>query len=787
MAPPPLPAEEATAPEYYLSREKSKEPQTGVGGPTCLGDWPTNSYSIYHGVEDQEGAELHMEENHEEDQTSQADKKRSWLPEVTPQCQKILIGTFVIAIVAFILGILVTYGTCASCNQKKPETGDETDTYTYQESDEPNTHHWTDFREDFNTYLKDGQEIEKTIRRVCRASHAAGSDEDKDLAEYVLENLKTYDLDHTWIDTHFVELQYPNRNMANSLKIIDSENQTVQEISIGDPDLYAPYSATGTVVSGLIYANYGRREDFKTLADSGLKITGQLVIVRIGLMSFAEKVNNAQAAGAAGVLIFPDTEEDLSVFGHVHFGTGDPSTPGFPSFNHTQFPPFKSSGLPTILAQPISKVAAQTLLSKMGGGPIPNTWRGDSVPARSLGPELSTTGHRLSLEVGNVVSSVELYNVFGSVTGRIEPEHYIVVGAQRDSWGPGAAKSAVGTAILLELARTIGMMVKNGFQPHRSLLFVSWDAGDFGSVGATEWLEGYLSMLHLKAAAYMSLDTAVLGDEKFIVKSSPLFKSLIEFVIKQVDNPRRSKENIYEVITSKTKDWQSEVMFPLSMDTGAYAFTAFGGVPAVEFSYEEDTVKYKYLDTKMDTYNALDAVVNGRLPSIALSVAQVAGLSLIKLVHDSILPLDYTQYSNVLLTHMLELGKYQNTFKSQGLSFQWLSSARGDYMRATQNLKKAISQSDLNNEKMVQSFNVRIMRVEFYFLSQFVSVLSSPYRHILIGRGEHTIQALIKSLQQDPQEVNADDLRKKLALFTWTLKGAANALGGEVWEIQKSY
>lgn len=28
-----------------------------------------------------------------------------------------------------------------------------------------------------------------------------------------------------------------------------------------------------------------------------------------------------------------------------------------------------------------------------------------------------------------------------------------------------------------------------GFQMRRSLLFVSWDAGDFGSVGSTEWLE----------------------------------------------------------------------------------------------------------------------------------------------------------------------------------------------------------------------------------------------------------------------------------------------------------
>lgn len=41
-------------------------------------------------------------------------------------------------------------------------------------------------------------------------------------------------------------------------------------------------------------------------------------------------------------------------------------------------------------------------------------------------------------------------------------DRYIVVGAQRDSWGPGAAKASVGTALLLELARIFSDMVLKG-------------------------------------------------------------------------------------------------------------------------------------------------------------------------------------------------------------------------------------------------------------------------------------------------------------------------------------
>ncbi|XP_053574352.1 transferrin receptor protein 2 isoform X2 [Bombina bombina] len=638
----------------------------------------------------------------------------------------------------------------------------------------------------FSKYLKDGEKIDATIRTVSRKSHPAGSDENQELAQQILEDFKTYNLDHTWRDSHFVDLPYSDINQPNFLQFIDSTNRTVKTIEIDDPELYCPYSANGNVTAGMVYANYGRKEDFKHLDNVLADPRGHIVLVRAGSISFAEKVSNAEQAGAVGVLIFPDISENTAVFGHVHLGGGDPNTPGFPSFNHTQFPPFKSSGLPSIIAQSISTETARKLLRLLKGDPAPPSWKGDSFPLPGLGPELKEPVEKLRMGVQNIRRSIELFNVFGSLTGRVEPEHYIVVGAQRDSWGPGAAKSGVGTAILLELARAIAMMVSNGFQPRRSILFVSWDAGDFGNIGATEWLEGYLSMLHLKAAAYVSLDKAVLGDDDFVTKSSPLLKELIEQVIKQVDNPRKSMQSIYQSVAKQ----ESNSFKPLSLDSGAYAFTAFGGVPALELSFEETTTKYQYLNTKKDTYQALNELVGNRLSSVALSAAEVAGLIVIKLSHDYILPLDISAYNDVLLKYLMDLSRQQDVFRTQGLTLQWLSSARGDYVRATQSLKKAIAQSDLHNQKVLQAFNVRIMRMEYYFLSEYVSVIDFPYRHIIIGQGEHTLSALIenlKILKEKPNDIKNDLIRKQLALITWTLKGAANAISGEVWDIQEKF
>ncbi|XP_066450044.1 transferrin receptor protein 2 isoform X2 [Eleutherodactylus coqui] len=644
---------------------------------------------------------------------------------------------------------------------------------------------WSELKDLFTKYLTDGQQIRENIRRISGTAHPSGSKVNGDLADYMLQTFRSYNMDHTWVESHYAELQFPNRSRHNTLNIVNG-SMTVEQISLGDPDVYCPYSATGTVQGGLVYVNFGRREDFQMLRSWNIVVAGSLVIVRAGLISFAEKVYNAEAAGALGVLIFPYYAE-TPVYGHVHFGTGDPNTPGFPSFNHTQFPPFKSSGLPKILAQAISFSSAQSLLGRLVGRSIPETWRSANFLSHSVGPSLTTPDYQVQLEVTNVPVSVELHNVFGSITGHYEPEHYIVVGAQRDSWGPGAAKSGVGTAILLELARSMTMMVHNGFKPRRSILFVSWDGGDFGSIGATEWLEGYLSMLHLKVAAYLSLDTPLLGDERFLAKLSPLFNNLIENIIKQVDHPRQSQQSIYDYMRMSSSNWKAEVIAPLTKDSSAFAFTAFAGVPALEFSFVEALQPYKFLDTKQDTYENLDLVMNGRLPSVADSLAQVAGLALIKLSHDHILPLDYTAYNEVLLKHLVSLQAHHKKLKSRGLSLEWLYSARGDYTRATQRLKEAIAQSDLHNEKVIQFFNVRIMRVEFYFLSQYVSAVSSPHRHILIGRGNHTLEALMEHLSQEQSDINDNELRKQIALFTWTLEGAANALSGEVWEVQKSF
>lgn len=133
-----------------------------------------------------------------------------------------------------------------------------------------------------------------------------------------------------------------------------------------------------------------------------MSVVGSVVVIRVGGdVTFAEKVWMAERNGAGGVLIYPDPADlpqdprrlglnthtavsehvththadthlhqppapgqSVSVFRQtqVHLGSGDPFTPGFPSFNHTQFPSIQSSGLPLIPVLPISATVAAKLL-----------------------------------------------------------------------------------------------------------------------------------------------------------------------------------------------------------------------------------------------------------------------------------------------------------------------------------------------------------------------------------------------------------------------------------------
>lgn len=610
-----------------------------------------------------------------------------------------------------------------------------------------------------------------TLKEFDLPSRAAGSQEDTTLANHIFDKFKRLEM-NPWTDIHYVQLQMPDSNNPNTIRFGSD---------VFKPLGYLAYSKPGRVEGRLVYGNYGRQTDLD-FVQGKVDLKGAVLLLRAGEITFAQKVDNAARRGASAVLIYLDAEDhdmvsSTELYGHVHLGSGDPYTPGFPSFNHTRFAPTKSAGLPNIPAQSITANSAATLLKKIGG---------PEVDSRSdFKGELKGVTYRLggvqniTVEVNNVLVNKEIHNVFGVIEGFTDPDRCVVLGAQRDAWGRGYTKATVGTSVLMELAKAFHEMVEEDeFRPRRSIIFASWSAGEFGSVGATEWLEGYMSSLDKSVFTYINLDGAVMGRERFIASASPLLYSLIERTMKEVDMPR-SSSSIYKEMGET--QWESKVLRTMSMEDPAYPFLAFAGIPSISFHFiPSNTESYPFYGTMLDSMDHLNYQTSQRTSDVAATAAQFAGLMTLRLVHDHLLSLDVSRYYGAITKAVIPIYKRIIQLTQSGdlrdVSPSWLSGARSSFKRAADSIANAITDTDLTDKEACRILNDRIMRVEHALLSPYVSVIETPFRHLLLGHGSHTLASIAQA--QDMEQ-----LRTQLALATWSLQGCANAMAGNVWDI----
>ncbi|KAK5849960.1 hypothetical protein PBY51_014252 [Eleginops maclovinus] len=563
------------------------------------------------------------------------------------------------------------------------------------------------------------QAFDKSLSDFDRPRRSAGSDEDNSLANAILDLFKKEEMD-PWIGIHYVQLQTPDSKHPNRVTFGSEDFQ---------PTGYLAYSATGKAQGKLVYGNYGRQEDLEVLQKKNVDLKDSVLLLRAGKISFAEQVDNGAMKGACAVLIYPDLQDysypvDTALYGHVHLGSGDPYTPGFPSFNHTQFPPTKSSGLPKIPAQTITANMASALLKNIGG---PESDASSGFKGSLLSVEYKLGGSKnITVEVNNVLVDKEIHNVFGVIKGFIDPDKYVVLGAQRDAWGEGYAKATVGTSVLTELAKAVREMVeKDGFRPRRSLVFASWSAGEYGSVGATEWLEGYMSSIDKRVFTYISLDGLIMGSGSFMASASPLLYSLLEKTMKAVKSPIGSG-TVYDM-AGKTK-WVANVLKPMSMDDPAYPFLAFSGIPSISFHFINlNEEAYCYYGTNLDSKDHLDYKTNNRTSEMAALAAQFAGQMALRLVHDHMLhpSLDVSRYSSVVnkagYRVLQRINQLSQTGQLKEVNSKWLGRACSSFTRAASSITNDIANTDMNDKEACRILNDRIMTVEHSLLSPYVS------------------------------------------------------------------
>ncbi|RVW25071.1 putative glutamate carboxypeptidase AMP1 [Vitis vinifera] len=234
-----------------------------------------------------------------------------------------------------------------------------------------------------------------------------------------------------------------------------------------------------------------------------------------------------------------------------------------------------------------------------------------------------------------------IHNVFAVIRGSEEPDRYVLLGNHRDAWTYGAVDPNSGTAVLLDIARRYALMMRQGWQPRRTIVLCSWDAEEFGMIGSTEWVEQNLLNLGSKVVAYLNVDCAVQGPG-FFAGATPQLDNLLIEVAKKVQDPDSESMTIYDnwMITNKVINIQR-----LSgVDSDFSPLLQHAGVPSVDLYYGRDFPVYY---TAFDSYNWM---TNHGDPLFQhhVAVSGVWGLLALHLADDPILPFNYVSYTEQL-------------------------------------------------------------------------------------------------------------------------------------------
>jgi N-acetylated-alpha-linked acidic dipeptidase len=289
----------------------------------------------------------------------------------------------------------------------------------------------------------------------------------------------------------------PRRERLSVREAIIREDTTSSNKKI--TPLFNGYAATGDVTAPLVYANYGLPPDYEALEKAGVNVKGKIVIVRYGNSFRGVKAKVAQDHGAVGCIIYSDPADDGYAQGDVypkgpwrpvasgqrgsvqflfHY-PGDPLTPGKPATPETPRISLEQAyeDIPRIPVQPLAYDEARKLIEPLKGPVRPKGFQGAFPFPYHVG---GTNDVRIHLKTDMDYASRKIWDVVARIDGSTEKDRWIVMGNHRDAWVFGAVDPNSGTATMLETARAFGQLLRNGWQPRRTIVLCSWDAEEYG-------------------------------------------------------------------------------------------------------------------------------------------------------------------------------------------------------------------------------------------------------------------------------------------------------------------
>jgi N-acetylated-alpha-linked acidic dipeptidase len=576
--------------------------------------------------------------------------------------------------------------------------------------------------------------LRSIVTAISREVHVAGTSAQARTRDYVINRWKRAGLS---TQVYPYEVYIPHAKSSS----LEMQTPIQQVFKLGEVQLPGEdssmeypwvngYSASGTATGAIVYVNYGLHEDYRELDSLGISIKGKIALARYGKSYRGIKAMLAEEYGATGLLIFSDPSQDGydagDVFpagpmrgwngvqrGSIYNGHGDPTTPGYSSIIGARRVSLDSiPTLPRIPVIPISYGIANELLGRSGGRDVPNSnWQGGLPFRYHIGGE----SVRVKLNVVSDTGLKPIWNTVAKIEGSTWPDEWVIIGGHRDAWCHGAEDNASGCASVVAAAEAFAKLAKEGIRPKRSILFVTWDAEEWGLLGSTEWVEQLEPELKQKAVAYINQDMCATGSS-FGASADPSLREFVYEVSKSLHDPHDSTLYSAWVKSSHAKDGHPEI----GLLGGGSDFSPFYnhlGIPSLEHGFGGPFGQYH---SNHDNIQWTLRFGDSTFQYHALS-SRFAAVEAMRLANADVLPFNFAELG-MWLASVLTSSKSHSIGKfHDSLGFASLDSAIADFRSAAADYASLLESKALRgstllaDEKKLSDINQEIRSVGLAF------------------------------------------------------------------------
>ncbi|XP_056014480.1 glutamate carboxypeptidase 2-like isoform X2 [Ostrea edulis] len=666
--------------------------------------------------------------------------------------------------------------------------------------------------------------IKQSLRKYTSRPRMSGTPGGYDLVKILHDTWKSYGIDDVKVTPYDVLMSYPNKTNPNRVQLMTSSGDLVFQSALFEPalddfsnnsEIISPFNAfagAGISEGELVYVNYGRIEDFLYLTQNkSMDLTNKTLIARYGKIFRGDKVKNAHRFNSSGIIMYTDPSDfnrGNSTYpdswwmppSGLQRGTvgpdGDQLTPLYPATDYAYRKKQSDIESLKIPAQPIGYGDAEHILREMGGEEAPLDWRGGLPITYRLGPGFRNSTLKIRLEVNNFEEKRIVENVIGYIKGKSEPDRYILLGNHHDAWVFGAIDPLSGTAVLTELIRVFGEMLKSGVRPDRSIVFCAWGAEEHGLIGSTEWVEEHMKVLYERAVAYLNVDYAVDYSYVLFAGTSPLLQDSLYQATKQVPNPDTNSpdKTLYDAWKSRDNSNEAEPSVYYSLGSGSDMATFYqrAGVPSIDmwFTYDEskwDILSYPVYHSAYETMYLYERFIDPDF-SYTATMAKLWGVLAWNIANEPVLKYDVRRYAKAINTFIESLKKeFGEKWSQQNVNIVALESAAQNLTSEADTFHKNLEHKNSHGTSTLEKrmINDKLIQFERAFIDCEGLPGRPMYKHVMFAPSmydsysDNSFPGIVDTMNEIEKE-NAiekwDILKQQVSVATFTIQSAANTL-----------